>query len=245
MATTVTFNGSTYTLPANGDTGWGSNVLSYLTAISTGCLQLSGGTSTLTAELDLGVSFGLKALYLKSETASAASSGVLKLAAGDTIAWRNAGNNGDDVLGVSTDILQWNGSNIITQATQRSGAGTMTWACQSLPSSANATNFLAPFGYIGFLASPEITWTVPVNCTAQTLEIRLQTATTGGSTTYTLRKNGSDTALTATLATGVTSGSDLTHSVSCVTGDLLSLKCATGTGVSAGGTHAVISVYLG
>jgi len=109
MSTIVSFNGSSYTIPANGDSNWGSNVSSYLIAISTGTLQRSGGTFTLTAELNFGTSFGLKSLYYKSTAANPSSAGVFKLGNNESIGWRNAGNTADFLLKVNaSDALQYN-----------------------------------------------------------------------------------------------------------------------------------------
>ena len=111
MSYPVTFNGTSYTIPAISDSAWGAMVSSYLVAISTGCLQKSGGPFTLTYDVDFGPSNGLKTLYVKSETANISSTGVLRLANGDSIAWRNAANTGDLTLSVnSSNQLVFNGS---------------------------------------------------------------------------------------------------------------------------------------
>lgn len=104
MSSTVSFNGSTYIIPSTGEVGWGSNVSNYLIAIAAGALQKTGGSFTLSAEVDFGASFGLKALYYKSRGTNVAASGINRYIndeLGPT--WRNAANNGD--LGLSVSVL--------------------------------------------------------------------------------------------------------------------------------------------
>ena len=77
-------------------------------AISTGSLQKSGGNFTLSAEADFGSSFGIKSSYFKSGTASAASSGILRLSSADSIKFRNIANNGDLSIDIDSDKLRFN-----------------------------------------------------------------------------------------------------------------------------------------
>lgn len=110
MSTSITWNGSSYIIPAVGDAGWGSNVSSYLIALPTGALQKTGGAFTLSqADVQFGSGYGLQAIYLKSNTAGIAQSGVLRLANVDVLAWRNAAGSADLALAV-------NGSNQLTFA---------------------------------------------------------------------------------------------------------------------------------
>lgn len=114
MSVSVTINGTSYTIPVTGETGWGANVTSWIQAASVGLLQKSGGSFTLTADADFGASFGLKSVYYKSQTANGSSSGVLRLAVSDLIAWRNNANSANLGLGVdSSDRLVYNGTVII------------------------------------------------------------------------------------------------------------------------------------
>ena len=54
MTTAIVFDGVTYNLPALKDSSWFVAVNAYLTALSTGTLQRSGGAFTLTSNLDFG-----------------------------------------------------------------------------------------------------------------------------------------------------------------------------------------------
>jgi hypothetical protein len=120
MATPVTYNGNSYSVPAYGDSGYAQgagNLSSYLVALATGSLNLSGGTFTLTSDVNFGASFGLIALYYKSVTANIATAGVLRLANTDLIEWRNAGNTANLSLGVTaTNQLTWSGDVILPTA---------------------------------------------------------------------------------------------------------------------------------
>lgn len=111
MSTIVTLNGSPYVIPATGEVSWGNNVSSYLIAISAGVLQKTGGVFTLSAETDFGNSFGLKTLYLKSETVNPATTGIIRLANNsDSISFRNAANSANIPLIVNaSDQLTFNG----------------------------------------------------------------------------------------------------------------------------------------
>ena len=61
---------------------------------------------------------------------------------------------------------------------------------------------------------------------------------------FTIRKNGVNTALTATLVTGATSAMDETHSVTFASGDLLSVQVVgTGSGTNAQDTQVLLCFY--
>jgi len=113
MSFLLPLNGQNYIIPSPGELGWGSNVNAFFTAIPAGCLQKVGGNFTLSAETDFGGSFGLKSKYLKSRTTNPSSTGVLRLANGDEISWRDSTNTVDLSLSVdASDQLIFNGSPI-------------------------------------------------------------------------------------------------------------------------------------
>jgi hypothetical protein len=99
--TNITFNGASYTVPAVGDANWGTNVSNFLIAIPNGVLQKSGGTFTLTSEVDFGATYGLKSSYFKSKTTNPATTGSLRLGKTDFIDWRNNANGADLPLGIN------------------------------------------------------------------------------------------------------------------------------------------------
>jgi hypothetical protein len=117
MAVTVTFNGQSYSIPTTNDRNWGTNVSNYLQAIAQGALQKTGGSFTLTADVNFGSTYGLVSNYFKSRTSNIATSGVLRLAKTDSIAWRNNANSANLLLGIDgSDQLTFNGSTFIAGA---------------------------------------------------------------------------------------------------------------------------------
>lgn len=136
MALTVTLLGVSYSIPETSDVGYDTALTSYLKALATAFPQLNGGLQSLTAELDFGTSFGVKALYLKSETANPASAGQIRLAKTDTIKIRNNANGADLALGIDAgDALQWNGANV----TGNPMLGASTAAAQAIVSATTTT----------------------------------------------------------------------------------------------------------
>lgn len=103
----VTVNGVSYTIPQKNEKGWGDNVTTWIQAISANTLQPTGGLFTLTGELSLGSTYGVKVPYLKSQATNVATTGVLRLGNTDQVTFRNAANSADLALGV-------NGSNQLT-----------------------------------------------------------------------------------------------------------------------------------
>lgn len=136
MSTNITFNGTSYIVPAIADASWGNNVSNYLIAIATGCLQKTGGAFTLSADVDFGASFGLKSSYYKSR-GTTSSAGIVRLANAESVGWRNAANAADLLLTVNaSDILQFNGNPLISLALggayavlqMNAGATAYSWA---------------------------------------------------------------------------------------------------------------------
>lgn len=139
MSTTVSLNGSNFSIPRTGDDSWSATggVDDYLVALSTGVLQKAGGAFTLTAEVNFGASFGLKTLYYKSTGTNPGTTGVLRLANAESVVWRNAANGADLALKVNaSDVLEFNGAPVVTlglgaanTALVMNGAGTAyQWA---------------------------------------------------------------------------------------------------------------------
>lgn len=114
MATTITFNGASYSIPSLGDSGWGDNVSNYLIAIATGSLQKTGGAFTLTSEIDFGATYGIKAPYFTSKATNPSATGAVRLGNTQSIGWRNAGNSADLSLSVSgLDVLTFGGTKVL------------------------------------------------------------------------------------------------------------------------------------
>lgn len=116
MAESVIFpkpSGATYTIPDVNDENWGQNVTNYLLAIPNGVPPTSGLFS-LTGDLSFGTSFGLVSKYFTSGSASPAGSGAIRLANGDSLAWRNSAGSGVNILHLNGDVLQYNLDNVLT-----------------------------------------------------------------------------------------------------------------------------------
>ena len=111
MATSVTFNGSSFTVPAVGDRRWGQNVTNLLISLAGNALAKSGGNFTLTADVNFGANFGVSSKYFKSITSNIAQSGIIRLANNEGIGFRNAANSADIIFKVNaSDVLEFNGS---------------------------------------------------------------------------------------------------------------------------------------
>ena len=70
MASSLVFNGVSYSIPAEGDSGWGPDLTAYFISIASNAFQKTGGSFTLTSEANFGNSFGVSSLYLKSRAAN-------------------------------------------------------------------------------------------------------------------------------------------------------------------------------
>lgn len=117
MPVTKTWAGGTFNLPLNREPkgSWGTEVSNFLISLANNALALTGGTQTLSAELNFGATYGLVSAYVKSASANIASSGMLRLAKGDSVAWRNNANGADLALGVNaSDRLTFGGVAIPT-----------------------------------------------------------------------------------------------------------------------------------
>lgn len=142
MAITATLLGVPFSIPETSDTGFDGALTAYLKALSTAFPQLNGGVQSLTAELDFGVSFGIKAAYYKSETVNPASAGQIRLAKTDAIKIRNNANAADLALGIDTlDALTFGGQNV----TGNPMLGASTAAAQAIVS---ATTTIVVFGTV-------------------------------------------------------------------------------------------------
>lgn len=118
MSTNVSWNGSTYAIPATGEENWGgtTKVDGLLIALATYGFQRSGGLFTLASDADFGVSAGLKSIYFKSR-GTVADAGVIRLAKTESIAWLNNAGSGNNTLATnSSDALLYNGVVVFSSA---------------------------------------------------------------------------------------------------------------------------------
>src|SRR5229473_2830460 len=224
MALTVSLLGVNYSVPEPTDVSYDAGLTSYLKALATAFPQLNGGTASLTAELDFGASFGIKAAWYKSETANPASAGQVRLAKTDTA------NAADLALGIDTgDALTFGGVNV----TGNPMLGANTAAAQSIPNGGVSTivvfgtverdsdsgynsgtgRYTVPAGKGGdYFISAGVTWAAA----ATTPNIGVfKNAVAGGLKTLQI--------LTAGTLTGEQSGATL---VTLVAGDIIDIRAA-------------------
>lgn len=183
MATNVTFASPTatiYAVPATGEENWGGStkVDGLLVALATHSLQKTGGTFTLSADVDWGGSFGHKVTYVKSRATSIATTGIFRLGNAETIGWRNAANGANHTITLSaSDLFAFSaglsvtggvtvsdnvlcGTNVATTAnakfyTTRTGYTTGTCGVYFNNSAGSDS---ASFGIQGSSANPTATW---------------------------------------------------------------------------------------
>ena len=117
MSVALTVNGQSFDYPEKGDQNWGPDGTEWAIAITNGMLQKAGGLFQLLNEVDFGSSHGIKSLYYKSRSANIADSGVLRLANGNNISWRNNADSGNLVLSTNaSDQLTYQGIPLVSGA---------------------------------------------------------------------------------------------------------------------------------
>lgn len=110
MSIPLNVNGAVFEYPVDFDENWGVDATGWAQAVTNGMLQMAGGNFPLTADANFGPNFGLVSLYYKSHSASIATAGVVRLAKGDTLDWRNNADSSDNSLSInSSDQLLYNG----------------------------------------------------------------------------------------------------------------------------------------
>lgn len=147
MAQSVTLNGSSFSIPDVGENDWGQNVTDFLVAIPSAVLQKSGGSFTLTAEVDFGGSFGLKSLYYKSRAANPATAGAVRLGVADVVSWRNNANGANLDLGIdAADALTFGSNKVVTVAGGFTLVDNLAFANQKgirlMEQTGNGTNYI-------------------------------------------------------------------------------------------------------
>jgi hypothetical protein len=111
MATIVSWNGSSFTVPETGEENWGgvTKVDGLLVSLANNGLQKTGGLFTLSADVDWGAAAGHKSAYYKSR-GTVATAGILRLAKTESVAWLNNAGGGNNTLATDTsDQLLYNG----------------------------------------------------------------------------------------------------------------------------------------
>lgn len=158
MSTNVTLNGTTYSIPAEGDSGW-SDLSTYFIAIASSVLQKTGGSFTLTAETDFGATYGIKSAYIKSQAANPASAGIVRLGNNESLSWRNFANNADINLKVNaSDALEFNGLTLLYGSITNSMVDNAAAIAYSKLAALTASRLLVSDGS-GFVSASSVTST--------------------------------------------------------------------------------------
>jgi hypothetical protein len=143
MPTNVNINGVTRQIPKTGESSWGPSTTELLQAIVNAAIFTGSGVSKpLVADLDLGPNFGIKTAYIASRTTPAGSTGLVRLANGDVITWRNAANNGNISVAVNgQDMLTIDGKAVVVN--NDGGTPTKKVAFDSSAATASTTTTFA------------------------------------------------------------------------------------------------------
>jgi len=101
----------------------------------------------------------------------------------------------------------------------------------------------APPGY-GAAQSNEVQLSAPCTGTMRGLYVRCRTAPVGDSVVVTVRKSGSATALTCTVAVSATTASDTSNTVSVTAGDAISVSVTGGGSFSSGALDTLVAFTI-
>jgi hypothetical protein len=155
MSIALTVNGVVYNYPSPGDTvNWGQPATQWAAAVTANLVPRTGGSFPITGEIDLGSTSGMKMGYMKTETATPASSGVIRLANADQLSWRNAGNTADIYLTLdASNNLSFNGTAVaigsyVSSFNGSSGAITLTGTMVDTALGYTPYNATNPSGYL-------------------------------------------------------------------------------------------------
>lgn len=121
-------------------------------------------------------------------------------------------------------------------ALSRVGAGILYFGNSSVPNS--GTNYLRPLYRDSAADTTEVVVAVPFTGVLRALYLKAGTAPAGGSHVFTVRKNGVDQSMTATMAAAATTASDTSNTVNVTAGDTISIKT---TGTPASGAAQVFA----
>jgi hypothetical protein len=113
MTVTKSFAGQSFNLPENRSpksSQWGVEVSNFLISVADNAIPKTGGSYTLSAELNLGATYGLLLPYIKSTGSNLSTAGVLRLANAESIGWRNQANGANLLLKANaSDRLEFDG----------------------------------------------------------------------------------------------------------------------------------------
>lgn len=151
MSQNLVVNGVTYAFPDVGDQNWGQDVTDWATAVTGGMLQKAGGSFTLTAEVDLGATYGVKSAYLTSRTTNPAAAGVVRLAKTDSVSWRNNANGADLALTIDSSNRLTFGGVVLAPAAALTASRAMVTDGSGVPTVSAVT--ATELGYVSGVTS--------------------------------------------------------------------------------------------
>lgn len=230
----------TLTLPASPPSAlWNievANIGAGALTVSPNSLNIDGSASSVTVNQNQGLGiFTDNTNYFTERGMGLA--GILAVAGGGTgqssytdgqllIGNTSSGGLNKATLTPGIGIAITNSAGGIAIATSGSGNGTGI-VTGSTAAVALSTTIYIPFGGGGLSSTTELNVDIeaPAAATVGNFYVQLSAAPgLGNSVAFTIRKNGSDTAITCTITGTATSANDITHSFSCAAGDLLSIK---------------------
>lgn len=222
------YRGTNYNVPEPTN-AWTQSLTNFLVAL--GQTAISAG---LTADADFGALFGVAAIYFRSKTANPATAGVVRLAAADAVAWRNAANSGNNLLETIADQLFWFPGGVPVVLTGNPGLGANTAAGQSIP---NATTTRVVFGTVEYdtdsaYAAGTGIYTVPANKAGRYLVSGQITYGGALATTSQLQifQAGGLVKRTAVVNPGASQGLSIEAVLNCAAGDTLDLRVSQASG---------------
>lgn len=118
----------------------------------------------------------------------------------------------------------------------------MGFGADALDTSAG-TYYLRPFTFHDVATSDEVKIRCPVAGVMAALYVQGFQLINGGTYTFTLRKNGVDTALTCVMADGAQTASDITHTVTVAAGDALSVSVVASAGPIVQGPGSTFATF--
>lgn len=140
--------------------------------------------------------------------------------------------------------IWWDGTSWVSDTDPAAIAAALHWGNASVSSTVTA-RYLTP-GYEDDVAPiAAIQYRAPFAAAISDLYIRQNTgAGNGGDIVYTLRVNGSPSALTATVASTANDGNDVTHTATVAVGDLIDIEVTKAVDVAASPTEIVASLRV-
>jgi hypothetical protein len=105
-------------------------------------------------------------------------------------------------------------------------------------------HYLWPLFHPGTLGTTEVAIVIPFACTIRKMRVFTPSTAGGATCTLTLRKNGSNTSVTCSIAIGAGTASDLVNTASFAAGDRLSVFVVQGGGASVALNNTVCSFEL-